>query len=116
VANDNAGMGQTCWLLWFGAYGSTKVLAWGSLEDALEDAARVLHEGHFSDLSEEYEYALAELVKGGADPTDESVMQKAQETAETDMTYTERGYLASGEWGYSIENPTLADILELPEK
>ena len=35
------------------------------------------------------------------------------EYAETDLTYTESGYIASWEWGIEVENPTREQLLEL---
>lgn len=111
----------------FRAYGDTEVLAWGSLEDALEDAAGVLPKGCFCDdqVSEAYQEAcdgynavhwFLALFTGDRDLDDDARDQWAHDWATEDCTYTESGYLLSYEWGYCIEGATLADILAMPEK
>lgn len=87
----------------FGAYGTTHVLAYGSLDDALEEAAGVLRErapGHFVDV---------ELPDGYA-AMDEDEQDAARNEAEADLTYTESGYLASWEW-YLVEMHSAAELL-----
>ncbi len=37
----------------------------------------------------------------------------AFQDAETDLTYTESGYLTSYEWGIDLEDPSRAEVLEL---
>ncbi len=93
------------WLFSFGAYADRRVLVWeDSLEDALEEAAGCLQEaapGTFVDqesLDDLYKEALAASVEAGDDPEDEEVQSRAYETATTDLTYTESGYLPSWEW------------------
>lgn len=72
------------WMLWFGAYGSIKVLvAERCLQDALEAAAEVLPKGVFTEV----EY-----------PNDNPTEQE-REAAEADLTYTEQGWIPSWEWG-----------------
>jgi len=87
----------------FGAHATTRLLVFArSLEDALEEAAGWLADfapGHLSDLKSEYEDALKEAREELGDGADEeAVQEKAQEIAETDMTYTESGYLTGHEW------------------
>lgn len=93
-------------LFWFGAYGTTKVYAWGYWEDALEAAAEWLKEnapGHLSDP--DYREAALELGEPLGDADVANVDGKwypseaAIELAETDMTYTESGWLTSYEFG-----------------
>ncbi len=80
----------------FGAYGDTHVLAFGTLEDALEDAAATLlkvapglfAEPDYAEAAEELGLAL-----DTADDEDE-----IREHAEVDLTYTEAGWLVSHEW------------------
>jgi hypothetical protein len=93
----------------FGAYGDTHVLAFGSLEDALEDAAETLKEvapGCFTDP--DYADALSDAIAEGTYPegtTLESLYENDDytviESAETDLTYTESGHIASWEWTVS---------------
>lgn len=83
----------------FGAYGCTHVLAYGCLEDALEDAAAVLKEHAPGMLCEpDYEDArkdlAAELIGLSAEDADTMVA----EYAESDLTYTESGWIPSHEW------------------
>lgn len=126
VCNDHAGYGQTAWLLHFGAYGDTLVLAWGRLEDALEGAAGVLPMGMFctDSVTEEYVLAMANAtavhallsafgLAEGLGTCD--INEWADEQATIDCTYTESGYLPSWEWGCSIEGVTLADLADLAD-
>jgi len=80
----------------FGAYADAHVLAFGTIDDALEDAAAVLLEvapGMFTEP--DYDDAIKELSEElGRHPEDSEV----HERAETDLTYTESGYIASCEW------------------
>lgn len=84
----------------FGAYGSTYVLAYGCLEDALEDAAAWLADNAPGHLTKP-DYADPTIL---LDPTIEGEMDadKRQELicerAEADLTYTESGWLLSHEW------------------
>jgi asparagine synthetase A len=91
----------------FGAYGDTLVMAWGSLDDALEAAADWIEEhapGIFHDdaVREEYELARAEGLSE----------EKAQERAEQDMTSVCSGnhYIPSWEWTIVFENPDRATL------
>jgi hypothetical protein len=101
------------YLFQFGAYGTAYVYAWGNdgLDDALEEAAAWLKE-HGPGLFHEPDYADAandiEAPEGWAD--DEEWACKVQERAETDLTYTESGYLASWEW--YVNEVTDADEVE----
>ncbi len=126
VANGSAGMGQTAWLLHFGAYGQTKVLAWGDdLSDALEDAANVLPKRCFCDAAVNEAYAeamdsakavqafLGAFGLGEPELDIDSVTEWAQDRATEDCTYTEAGYLRSWEWDYSIEGVELADLVAM---
>lgn len=103
--------GNELYALSFGAYGWTRLLVYASsLEDALEEAAGWLADfapGHLSDLSEEYKDALKEATEElGEDADEEELQAKAQEIAETDMTYTESGWLTSHEWnGGEVNGP-----------
>ena len=86
------------WSFQFGAYGSTRIIVLNepgisSLEDALESAAEVLAEvapGTFHDdaIEDAYNEAIAEGMSE----------EDAQAESETDMTYTEYGYIPSWEW------------------
>jgi hypothetical protein len=104
VADDNAWAAHKgIFVLHFGAYGCTHVLSFGSLEDALEDAAGVLPVGMFTDV--DMEAAREEMYADGDLSEDEyndrncdEVDAKVHEHATTDLTYTESGYLCSWEW------------------
>jgi hypothetical protein len=91
----------------FGAYGCTHVLAFGSLEDALEDAASVLKKvapGCFTEP--EYPDGV-EYDPSGEDDEANRLIEEAEE----DLTYTESGYIASWEWT-ATSFDTLADVAE----
>lgn len=111
------------YVLWFGAYASTRLMIWAnSLESAIEDAAEWLAEhapGHLmAPNSPEYIDLLRDACKdhgiewdpdrfyGGIDSEIEAVIQDA----EADLTYTESGYLTSYEWGICLEDPTREDL------
>lgn len=96
---------NTVYVFQFGAVGTLWLAVLNqSFEDALEEAAGWLAEyapGHLhtdKEMQDLYNEALAELVSEGKDPEDEETIQKAQEDAEADLTYTESGYLTSYEW------------------
>ena len=95
----------------FGAYGDTEVCVIqrpDHFDDALEIAAEWLKEnepGHFSEP--DYESAarecgidLAQYTGGMIDifDRDEALAESIQQSAETDHTYTESGWLLSWEW------------------
>lgn len=92
--NANGDPDRGVWAFQFGAYGCTHVIAYGILDDALEDAAETLKKvspGSFvePEYPEGVEY----------DPSGENEeANRAIEEAEADLTYTESGYLASWEW------------------
>jgi hypothetical protein len=101
-----------CFVFEFGAVGTTYVAAWGhGIEDCLENAAQWLADhapGHLTDLADEYrEYNLEARYQGA---TEEQAEEYAREQAEVDMSYTERGWLNSAEWTYTLENPAQADM------
>lgn len=110
------------YLFCFGAYGSTYVLAYGGLEDALESAAEWLADnapghiiGHGSDHAKDlWREACAEV---GIDPddsdADDDLKCKAFEIAESDLTHTESGYLTSHEWAIVAENPSKATLIAI---
>jgi len=95
----------------FGAYGDTEVCVYqrpGHIDDALETAAEWLKEhqpGHF--VEPEYRDACAELgheyAEFAAGDLEPEHVDKICQLAETDLTYTESGYLASWEWHVSEE-------------
>ncbi len=89
---DNHYRGEdTAWLFSFGAYSGTHVVAFGSLEDALEDAAATLLEvapGMFTD---------PEYPERTAEQSDDEFADALLD-AEADLTYTESGWLPSWEW------------------
>jgi hypothetical protein len=91
------------------------------LEEAFEEWAAYLAEhapGYIIGPEEErelYEAALDEMrdeAGGPLDLEDDRVIEKAQELATRDMTYTESGYIVSHEWGCK-ENLTREEMLDL---
>lgn len=103
----------------FGAYGDTHVAVWErSFDDALESAAEWLSEnapGLFS--PPDYEGSATELgLKWNpSEPfEDGSDNAKIRDHAETDLTYTESGYLLSHEWyGREVSDPLELYVLAL---
>lgn len=112
IANPN---GRDLWrhsyLLWFGAYGDTLVLAYAnSLDDALDEAADWLADnapGLFIDdaVEEAYQEAIA---RGLSE-------EEAIEEAEVDVTRAgnEGRCLASWEWGIVAEDPSKAQLIAI---
>jgi hypothetical protein len=111
----HAGIGERTQLygLQFGAYGWTKVLVWsGSLDDALEEAAGWLADhapGIFVDqenLAELEKEARKEAREENPKADDDELDEIVMDTAYTDLTYTESGYIPSYEWtiGFDSEN------------
>lgn len=85
------------WLFSFGAHGDHDVYVWsdGDICDALEAAAETLGKGFFT----EPDYAEAANEVGCLiDEADEEKQEEIREHAETDLTYTESGFIASWEW------------------
>jgi hypothetical protein len=107
------------WVLAFGAYGDTYVLAYAdSLEDALDECVDWIESnapGLLADESvhEEYRRILAERVAAGADPNDERVIESVQTEAEIDTTVAGNAghYLHSWEWAIAMEDPSKEDLI-----
>ncbi len=102
VANpDNLSWAKGAFLFSFGAYGDTKVIVLeNTLDDALETAGEWLAEnapGIF--IEPDYESSAQELYGKPVDECDPDEQEKIWEHAETDLTYTESGHIASWEWG-----------------
>jgi hypothetical protein len=91
-------------VLHFGAYGWTHVLAFGHLEHALEDAASVLAEVA-PGLFHEPEYPAR------TDDMSDDDYYDACEEAEVDLTRTEAGFIASWEWSCT-EFESLEDVVK----
>lgn len=99
------------YILWFGAYGTTRLMVWAnSLDDALDGAIDWLVDnapGHIVDdqVNEAYEEAI-----GAGKSEDE-----AREEAESDTTIggNAGNHILSHEWGIVKEDPSRADLLEL---
>jgi len=95
------------YLFQFGAYGDTRVYAWGchSLDDALEAAAEWLRDnapGHF--VGVDYAEAAADVGAPADWDSEDNVDEwgeRVREAAEVDLTYTESGHLAAWEWAVS---------------
>ena len=99
VAGDVFFADKGMWVFSFGAYGCTHVLAFGSLEDALEEAAAVLVKvapGCF--VEPDYAAAKTDLIGEGGAGDDMISDEAVTERAEVDLTYTESGHIASWEW------------------
>jgi hypothetical protein len=98
------------YVLWFGAYGWTRLMVWAnSLEDALDEAVDWLADhapGELADESvhEEYNRLIAE---GKSE-------DEAREEAEMDMTCAGNcgNYIPSWEWGLALEDPTRKELDE----
>jgi hypothetical protein len=129
VADDNVwAASKGIHVFHFGAVGTCHVLAFGHLEDALEDAAAVLPKGYFSEpdyedvrqtlelqLADERRQASAKLFCSTYGDLSEGQQaevaaylgqsevtdEQVWEEAEMDLTYTESGHLASWEWTVS---------------
>lgn len=85
-------------VLWFGAYGTTYLRVYAdSLEDALEwcgEWLKLYEPGVFTD-----------------EPTfDED--GNAIDNSDADLTYTESGWIASWEWGISLDNPSVNELYQ----
>lgn len=115
VADDFDVEDGSRYVLQFGAYGGTRVLASGHLGGALESAAARLLEvapSPFCDteVAEEYERLVAAAREEGIDVDDESVNDRLHTAAEIDTTFTESGRLRSHEWTYTLENAAFDEI------
>lgn len=113
-----------CYVLWFGAYGWTRLHCYAmSLEDAIEDCAAWLADfapGHImAHGSDEHMELIKEQCdeRGLAWPVPEDAWQRdnnpydaAVNDAESDLTYTESGFLTSHEWGIALEDPTVEEF------
>lgn len=120
-------------ILWFGACGSTYLMVWGHLEDALEECAEwladnapghIMLKGNGNDKRDpELDVLLGEACqeKGLAwpipddfdwnDPDMAQPYWDAEQQAYADLTETERGYITSYEWGIALnEHATRADV------
>lgn len=99
----------------FGAYACTMFLVWaGSFDDALEIAAEAAKEAGFDGLFTEPDYAdAAKELELDPETEDEDGQEKIREHAETDLTYTESGWIASYEWhGHEVTEGPLLQALE----
>lgn len=105
--------GNPAWVLAFGAYGCTYVLAYAdSLEDALDECVDWIADnapGLLCDdsVEEEYKRQIAGAIMSGEDPSDESVIERSQDAATVDTTCAGNAghYLVSWEWTICLENP-----------
>ena len=99
IAGDVFFADKGMWVFHFGAYGGTHVLAFGSLEDALEEAAARLLKvapGFFEEP--DYDAAAQELFGCNMDEVADEQVSDVMDRAEQDLTYTESGFLPSWEW------------------
>ncbi len=88
------------YILWFGAYGSTRVLVYANgLDEALEIAADCLVSEGLLGLVTPHETFYAECEH------DEDCNHESGEcSGEIDHTYTEAGWIPSWEWGICAED------------
>lgn len=102
------------YILWFGAYGDTKLLLWAnSLDDALDEAVDWLAENEPGQLCDNAVFeAYKESLAGGMSE------EEAQEWAAQDTTQAGNygNYILSHEWGIVAEDPDRETILELQER
>lgn len=97
-------------ILWFGVCGATYVYVrhGGDVDSSLEACAEMLAPGFFSEL--EYDPCSehdTSLEYDGCNECRESI-----EEAESDMTYTESGWIPSWEWGIVAEDVAPRDVLK----
>lgn len=96
MAGDRFWAHKGAFVFHFGTYG-THVLAYGRLEDALEDAAAWLAKNAPGHLTEpDYKQAMEELAEEFEDGNVDE--ERVTQHAEADLTYTESGWLLSYEW------------------
>jgi hypothetical protein len=99
------------YVLWFGAYGWTRLMVWAnSLDDALDEAVDWIVDhapGLLCDdvVAEEYGRAIA------AGMTPEAAQEEAEEDTTCAGNYGNR--ILSWEWGIVAENPSRAEVLEM---
>jgi hypothetical protein len=97
------------YILWFGAYGSTRLMIWAnSLEDALDEGIDWLEEHEPGLLAtEQVNEAYREAIAEGKSE------EEAQQEAEVDTTCGGNSgqYLLSWEWGIVSEDPTRQQVL-----
>lgn len=112
------------YVLWFGACGPTHLMAYAnSLDDALEECGEWLAKHAPGLIMAAWGEEHSALVKEACEeagltyppPSDvcadmDHHYQDAQQSAESDLTYTESGYLTSHEWGITLEDPTRSEI------
>lgn len=109
-------------VLCFGAYGWTRLHVYAdSLEDALEECASWLAD-HAPGLitkqnSDEYNDLMREACEESnlvwpppKDCDDYEPYWEAEESAMTDHTRTEAGWIPSWEWGIALEDPTVPEL------
>lgn len=107
--------GKSLYAFGFGAYGSTRLLVWGTndLDAALEEAAEWLEKyapGHLS-TEDHVTQLMDEVREENPDLEDEEAYEKAT----ADLTYTEAGYLTSYEWTVDDVAPR-SDLYNLAEE
>lgn len=116
------------WVLWFGAYAATHVLVYAdSLDEALEEAAQGIHDAGWHGLftAPDYADAIEDLIRDGEVPEGttmdmirtcgviDDLSAKVLDYAESDLTYTGSGFIASWEWGLVAEDPSREEILAI---
>lgn len=98
-------------VLWFGAYGSTRLMVWADdLSDAFDEAIDWIAEHSPGMLADDSVCEAFDDARAAGLPD-----EAARELAETDMSQGGNcgNYVPSWEWGCLAENPTRADVLAL---
>lgn len=122
VANpSDKGFWKHTFVFAFGAYGWTKVLAYGdSMDSALDEAADWVEEnapGHMADdeVNEEYKRLIDEARNNNQDIEDEDVIEQIRSEAEVDTLQAGNAshYFHSWEVNVVAENPTREELIEL---
>ena len=113
------GCAEKAFILWFGAYGYTRLLVYARhLEDALEECNGWIEDnapGLYADdaVTEAYNEALERLRTEETDADEDSLVELAQEEAEGDVTSLDGGhYINSWEWGLVGEGLTPRQIAD----
>lgn len=124
VNPENRDYVSSRFILWFGAYGTTRLMVWENhLEDAIETAAEWLAKyapGHIMPMwGDDHKELVKEACEDegisfpeGFEALEDEKKWAICESAEADLTMTESGFLTSYEWGIDMENPTRAELDE----
>jgi hypothetical protein len=109
-------------VFWYGACAPSYVLCYGDLDSALETFGEYLAEHAPGEIMLHGSDEHTQLVKDACEdaglawpmpdnPWDDEAYVRAIESAESDLTYTESGWITSYEWGIALENPTKDELI-----